>query len=180
MDKSFLNEIVEARLLSERMYSKYSQAERERRRMELLGEMAFTGGEFKDYLMSRTTDIVTLFALIKEAATDGTDAALVGHWRGELKRHIMEFQQMDTKPRPGDRDMVSRTLRERWMDEMELGTHPEFVARRFRAGFSREGKAVSSAGRDLLARAFISEMPHLIREMSYGSESSTGEYVDGL
>lgn len=180
MDKSFLNEIVEMRLLSERMDGKFSPLEIEQRRKELLCEMAFSRGEFKDYLMSQTTTIISHFALIKEASVTNTNTELIEHWRNELKNYIMDFQEMDTKPKSGKRDMVSRALTERWVTDMELSTHPEYVVRRFASKFKEEHILINDEMADFLANQFISEMPNIIREMSYGTEESTTGYVNGL
>ena len=180
MNKDFLNEMVEMRLLSERMDNKYSLSEIEQRRKELLCEMAFSRGEFKDYLMSQTTTIISHFALIKEATITNTNAELVGHWRNELKNYIIDFQEMDTKPKSGKRNMVFRALTERWITDMELSTHPEYVIRRFITKFKEEHIVINDQMADLLAKEFITEMPNIIREMSYGTEESTTAYVNGL
>ena len=176
MDKSFLNEIVEMRLLSERKDSHYSLLKIEQRRKELLCEMAFSRDEFKHYLMRQTTTIISHFALIKEASISDT----AGHWRNELKKDIMDFQGMDMKPKSGMRDMVSRALTERWVNDMELSTHPEYVVRRFASKFNEEHILINDEMADSLANQFIAEMPDIIREMSYGTEESTTAYVNGL
>lgn len=180
MRKEFLNEIIEMRLLSERMDNRYSVCEIEQRRKELLCEMAFGRGEFKNYLMSQTTTIISHFALVKYAKSTNTHLELIQHWRDELKNYIVDFQEMDTKPKSGNRDMVSRALTECWNAKMEIANHPEYIIRRFKTKFEHEGINVDEGTKESLACMFIAEMPNIIHEMAYGTEESTLTYVNSL
>jgi hypothetical protein len=180
MRKEFLNEIVEMRLLTERMEKQLSLVEVEERRKELLCEMAFNRQEFKDYLMHQSTTIISHFALIKYAKATSTHLELLEHLCDELKNYIVDFQEMDTKPKSGNRNMVYRALSERWITNMELTTHPQFVIRRFDTKFKEENIVLNQNEKDDLANAFISQIPTIIHEMAYGTEESAMAYVRSL
>ena len=76
--------------------------------------------------------------------------------------------------------MVSRALTERWVTDMELSTHPEYVVSRFASKFKEEHILINDVMAGFLANQFISEMQNIIREMSYGTDESTTAYVNGL
>lgn len=125
MNKDFINYLAEMKLLSERMDNQYSDSKIEQRRNQLINEMALDKPAFKNYLMSQTTPIIAHFSLIKYAKSTNTHQELLSYWCGELKNFIIDFQEMEIKPKPNKRNIVFKALYETWFKEMNLNMYIE-------------------------------------------------------
>lgn len=180
MNKDILQEIIEIRLLSERMESKLTKEEVDKRRGDLLLEMAFYRDEFKNYLLNITTTIISHFALIVYSQISNTHTETLNHWKGELRDRIVEFQEMDTKPKSGNRKMVSKVLSDTWFVKLDLPNKPNIVARRFQTKFQEENIIIDNVMKERIARLFIENMSAIIEQMAYGTEQTAQEYVNNI
>ena len=180
MNKNCINEIVEMRLLTERMDKSLTEEEIAAKREELLCEMTFNRNEFKMYLMNKTTHIVGHISLVKFARRTGLYQETLNHWRSEIKSAICDFQAMDTKPKKGNREMVERVLKETWYRKMEIQNNPKDVIRRMRSKFDDDNIPLDDNTANTLCADFIAEMPNIINEMAYGTEETTLKYLESL
>ena len=166
--------------LYEKTEHKLTLSEIDKRRDKHICEMAFSRNEFKIYLMTVTTTIISYFALIKYATLTNTHQQTVTHWKRELKDKIMNFQEIDTKPKHNDRDLVYQTLMKTWTSKMELDTHSEYIIRRFSSKFEEEGINIDEKMKQTLANSFVSQIPNIINEMAFGTKDSTNKYMDSI
>lgn len=179
MYREFIDEIVEMRLLSERMAHRLTESEAETRRKELLNEMAFYRKDFKYYLMSITTAFISHYALVKYITLTHNTNPSFEHWKTEVKNMIIDIQQMDTKPKSGNRSMVERALTEAWVDGMNLSGNRDDIKRRFRNKFKEEGIDEASV-EDEIVEAFLKDIPTIIHEMAYGTEETATAFVNKI
>lgn len=168
------------RLLSERIEKKLSESDIDKRREELILEYAFFRDDFKHHLLYLTSTIIAHFALIVYSQMTNRHEETLNHWKGELRDRIVEFQEMDTKPKKGNRKMVEKVLLETWIDNLELPTHPNIISRRFKNKFEEEGIKLSNAEVEILTQAFITNIPNIISQMAYGDANSALEYVNNI
>ena len=126
--------------------------------------------DFTSEAKNKVTEIIRNYALVVYARRH--ELMTIKHWRGELVTLLTDFQDMETKPKKGNRKMVMRAIRQMWIDKMELDTHPQAIVNKFIAKFNDEGIIISKEESLEIAQAFINDIDRIIHEMSFGNYDS--------
>lgn len=144
----------------------------------LITEMAYHRKEFINEINNKTTEIIRNFALVYYG--NRHELQTVDHWRGELITLITDFQDMETKPKPGNRKMVMKAIQEVWITKMELNTHPLTIIHKYIAKFNDEGITPTKEEHAEIAQSFIDNMNGVMNEMAYGNYDSTLMFVNTI
>ena len=144
----------------------------------VLNEMAYHRNEFVAEIKSQTTEIIRNYALIFYAHKHNLQT--INHWRGELITLITNFQDMETKPKTGNRKMVKKVIQEEWVEKMELKNHPETIIHKYIAKFNDESITLTPQEHMEIAESFIGHMDELANEMAYGDYNSALKYVNSI
>ena len=180
MDRYFIDEIIEARLLSERKDNHLTEEEIDSRRKELLLEMAYDRQEFGQYLRYNFNTMAAHYMLVKYAKNNEGFEYLIGHWADEICEHIIDVQEMETKPKANNRKMVEKALNEEWFGKMNLLDKPDSIVRKTKAKIRQENIDMSEDVALTYATNFINEMPKIISLMAYGNSQDAEEYSKSL
>lgn len=157
------------------IYNKYTSNQ------DILLEMAFDRKEFKDEMKSnKTREIIRNYALVYYAHRHDNHSNLVNHWSGELLTLITDIQDMETRPKPKNRDMVFKAIQEVWIKKMELNKQPKTIIHKFIARFNDDGIKCSESEYMEIAESFIENIENLIKEMSYGTYESTKKFINSI
>ena len=143
-----------------------------------LNEMAYERGEIVDEIRFKTTEIIRNFVLVVYARKH--NLLTIEHWRGELLTYITDIQDMDTKPKSGNRKMVREALQEQWVEKMELDTHPDKIIHKYIAKFKTENLHPTEEEHIELTKAFIDNMGRLMDEMAYGNSQTALQFVNSI
>ncbi len=144
----------------------------------MLLEMAYPRSEFISETKNKTNEIIRNYALIYYA--NKHNLPTVNHWRDELITHITDIQDMDTKPKRGNRKMVLKAIQEVWITQMELNTHPLTIIHKYIAKFKQEGIILSDEEHMEIAQSFINHLDALANEMAYGNYNSALTFVNSF
>lgn len=145
---------------------------------EPLLEMAYPRVEFISEVKNKTNEIIRNYALVYYA--NKHNIPTINHWRGEFLTHITDIQDMETKPKRGNRKMVFKAIQEVWIDKMELSTHPLTIVHKYITKFQQEGFVLSDDEHMEIAQSFIDNLDTLIREMAYGDYNSSWNFVNSF
>ena len=131
----------------------------------LITEMAYHRKEFINEINNKTTEIIRNYALVFYANLHGLQT--IDQWSGELITYITDFQDMETKPKPGNRKMVKRAIQEVWIDKMELNTHPQAIIHKYIAKFKDEGIVATNEEHMAIVESFVNNLDMLSDEMAF-------------
>lgn len=145
---------------------------------KVLLEYAFHRKDFVNEIHNKTTEIIRNFALIVYASENNLPT--LNHWRGELLALINNFQDMETKPKRGNRDMVYKVIEQEWVTKLELPTHPLTIVHRFIGKFHDEGIMIGQNDMVKIAQTFINNMDELMNQMAHGTYDSSLAFVNSL
>lgn len=166
--KEFVNEI-------------FNSTKQEEVEKNLIFEMTYDRKEFTDEMKSnKTQEIIRNYALVYYAKRHQQFQQLIKHWCGEFTTLITSIQDMETKPRKGNRDMVFKTIKQVWIEKMELDTHPKTIINKFIAKFKDENIECSNDELLEIAKSFIDNMELIMKEMAYGDYDSTLKFINSI
>ena len=138
--------------------------------------MSYSKKEFVREIANKTCEIIKAYAFLFVSDRYICSYA-ISHWREALVDIIVKFQNMNTKPRRDDRDMVLEAVREVWITNMKLDTRPQTIIHEYFSGFADESVELKDEEHLEIAESFIGNMDELAREMAYGTYDSALDFV---
>ena len=149
-------------------------------RLSPLYEMGYNQKNFKEDVNSnKTREIIRNYALVYYASKHQLDY-IINHWRGEFITLITDFQDMETKPKKGNRQMVYNVIYKVWIDQMELNKRPLTIIHKFIAKFKDENIFCSDDELMEIAESFISNIDTIMREMAFGDYETTYNFINSI
>lgn len=176
----FTEEIIEQRLMMERTESHMTMEEVDKRRQELISEMAYVRNDFQQYVRYHFRHIISHLALIAYARLHNQGNSYIPHWKDELSICCSDVQNMDTKPKKGNRDMVYKALTEEWETKSELKTDIRKLESKYAQKFKEEGITATETDKTCINSYVADTIPYILHDMAYGNESTTEELLNRI